>query len=136
LGGCLPKRDRPERPGELVPDAVFVEIEFVAFKKGAEFVLEGNATVMFALRADVSANVLEVGVAHGKDRVASLPIEIREFVALLAEPIVRAFLYVADHVADGLGARHDKQDVSVVGFAVDFDGGAAQAVKNAADVRM
>ncbi len=68
----------------VVPEVVFVELDFVAFEKRGDLGVEGVAAVMVFLRVDVDAYGLKLGMAHAEGGVSFLPSEMR--VEFLAEP--------------------------------------------------
>ena len=78
-------------------------------------------SMMLALVADVGSNVFDLRLAHRECTESCLPKEARKLRASAPKPVVRAFLEVADNVAQRLGPCEEKQTVQMVGLGVDFD---------------
>ena len=85
----------------------------------AEFVLIIQAAVVFLLAVDVVDDVVAFGLAHGKDAVAGLPMEVAQGRVFGFEPFGRAYFELLDEVGDRGGARELAQDVDVIFDAVD-----------------
>src|SRR3954452_7071430 len=91
---------RPERPRELsIPHIALVKLDLIGLEERTELLLKRLDSVMLALVADVGPNVFDLRLPHREGPESRLPEEARELRAPAAKPVVRAFLEVADNVA-------------------------------------
>src|SRR3954451_21001392 len=88
--------------------------------------------MMLALVWGVGSNVFDLRLAHRECTESRLPKEARKLRASAPKPVVRAFLEVADNVAQRLGPCEEKQTVQMVGLGVDFDRETAEAFERTA----
>jgi hypothetical protein len=123
-----------EKARELIPDIPFLKFDFVAFEKGAEFILKGSFFMVFALFADVLANLFDGGLTDRKGAVTILPMEVGKLPATIAHPIAGTLFELADDIAESFHARHLKQQMRMVSFGANLNGRAPKPTKNAAHV--
>src|ERR1700742_3012260 len=128
---------RPERPRESsVPHVALVKFDFISLEERTKLLLKRLDSMMLALVADVGSNVFDLRLAHRECTGSRLPKEARKLRASAPKPVVRAFLEVADNVAERLGPCKEKQTVQMVGLSIDFDRETAEAFERAAHVGM
>src|SRR5690348_17324260 len=84
-----------------IPAIAFVVLDIVGLEECPELVLERSHPVMLTLVANVGLNLIDLGPAHREGAIACLPEKFAESRVLLAKPVVRAFLEIADDFAQG-----------------------------------
>src|SRR3954454_6697363 len=132
-----PPSGRPERPRESsAPHVALVKFDFISLEERTELLLKQLDSMMLALVADVGSNVFDLRLAHRECTESRLPKEARKLRASAPKPVVRAFLEVADNVAQRLGPCEEKQTVQMVGLGVDFDRETAEAFERTAHIGM
>src|SRR5262245_235956 len=119
-----------------IPHVALIELDLIGLEEPTELLLKRLDPVMLALVADIGPNVFELRLAHRESAESRLPEEARELRIPTAKPVVRAFLELADDVAQRNGPCEEKQSVQVIGLGVDFDRQAAEAFERAAHVGM
>ena len=90
----------------LIPNILFIKFHLITFEEHSKLVLKRNVFVVFALVADILPDFLDVGLAHRKDAVPTLPIKITEFLVAIAQPIIGTLFQLAYDITDGFGAGH------------------------------
>src|SRR5262245_37842286 len=116
------------------PHVAFVKFDFISLEERTELLLKRLDSMMLALVADVGSNVFDLRLAHRECTESRLPKEARKLLAPAPKPVVRAFLEVADNVAQRLGPCEEKQNVQMVGLGVDFDRETAEAFERTAHI--
>jgi hypothetical protein len=61
-----------------IPNISFINVDPMSLADCSELILERHAPVMFLLVGNVTFDVFDVGLAHGKDPIARLPLEMME----------------------------------------------------------
>ncbi len=100
---------KPQRGeiGRSIPHVPLVELDLVSFEQRSQFVLKRPSAVMFFLPADVIDNVIDVGLAHRKRRVAGLPMETLKIGTLGFDPSRCARFQFLDDLGHQFHAARD-----------------------------
>src|SRR2546428_505077 len=119
-----------------IPHITNIPFDFVLFQQRAQLVLESDLAMMLLLSGDVFLHLFEIRLAHGKIRVAALPLEVGVIATALLQPEVRdAFQFLHPF---GLrdGASETREQMDVILHASDQDGWAIESFGDAAKIRM
>jgi len=97
--------------GALIPHVSFVDFYFVSSANLAELVLKRHLRVVFLLVRDISFDLSDVGFAHGKNSVSTLPLEMLQAGVLFLDPFWGFVFRCLDYVHDREFAWNLTQDI-------------------------
>jgi hypothetical protein len=99
----------------LVPNKPLVEGNAVFRVHRPHLGLKITPLVMGNLRIDVSHQCEAIAQPNGKNRIATLPAELRKLRALRLDPLRRRDLQSLDHSRNRFRSRKEERDVNVIG---------------------
>src|SRR5438128_2120161 len=80
----------------------------------AQFVLKTHLMVMLFLVLNIGFHRLNIGLAHGKGRVATLPVKVHYSRSVDFHPLGTRFLHFLDDLLEGMILGKRKQRMNVV----------------------
>jgi hypothetical protein len=111
-----------------------IERQSVRADDDLQFLQKRNGSMMFFLSLDVSPNLRNLRLAHGESAVAFLPRETATFSKRLRNPTRRIRLDLSNQFRQRLVLAQLRQNVDVIGGAVDDQPGSVFAANRTGDV--
>ena len=113
-----------------IPNVTFINFHAVLPAKRPEFVLKRYRAMMFLLRRNIGADLLDIRLTHRKRTITTLPVKVPVSRPLFLHPFRRTLLGLFHQPGDGDGAGKIAKNVNVIFDAIDQDGLAPDALQD------
>jgi hypothetical protein len=120
----------------LIPNKPLIELHSIFRKHHAQLGLEISPLMVRGLRIDVPHQCRPIAQADRKNRVTSLPTELRKLRALRLDPFGRRDLQSLDHSRNRFGSREEECDMNVIGNTANTNADIFRSIENRGQVGM
>jgi hypothetical protein len=124
------------RAKRLIPNKPLVELHPIFRKNDAHLGLKISPLMVCSLRIDVPHQCRPITQADRKNRIATLPAELRKLRVLRLDPLGRRDLQTLDHSRNRFGPRKEERDVDVIGNTANTNADIFRSIENRSQVGM
>jgi hypothetical protein len=120
----------------LIPHKPLIELHAVLRIHRTHLGLEISPLMVRGLRIDIPDQCQPIDQADRKNRIATLPTELRELRALCLDPLGRRDLQSLDHSRNRFRSRKEERDMDVIGNTANTNADIFRSIEYRSQVRM